>query len=68
MNFREATSLLSIGLEEIASAIGKTYATVLAYRTGDRNAPPDVRVRLAAFMREHATRVLRAADELDPPT
>jgi hypothetical protein len=65
MNFKEATDLLAVPLERVASVVGKTYGTVLAYRTGDRVAPGEVRLRLAAFMREHAATLLKAADELD---
>jgi hypothetical protein len=67
MNFKEATDLLAVPLERIAGAIGKTYGTVLAYRTGDRVPPAEVRLRLAAFMREHSASLLKAAEELDPP-
>jgi hypothetical protein len=66
MDFKKATDLLSVSLNQVASAVGKTYATVLAYRTGDRTPPPEVYAQLAAFMREHAAAVSRAADELDP--
>jgi hypothetical protein len=65
MTFKEATDLLSVPLDQISVAIGKTYATVLAYRTGDRSPPPEVRIRLAALMREHSSRLLAAAKELD---
>lgn len=68
MTFKQATDLLAVPLEQIADAVGKTYATVLAYRTGDRMPPPEVRARLAAFMRNHSASLLQAADELDPPT
>jgi transcriptional regulator with XRE-family HTH domain len=65
MNFKEATNLLSVSLEQIAEITGKSYATILAYRTGDRTPPPEVRSRLAAFMQEHASRLLLAARELE---
>lgn len=65
MEFKEATDLLSVPLERIATELGKSYATVLAYRTGDRVPPAEVRHRLAAFMREHAATLLVAADETD---
>jgi hypothetical protein len=65
MDFKEATDLLSVSLERIASALGKSYGTVLAYRTGDRVPPPEVRERLAAFMREHSAALSQAADEID---
>jgi hypothetical protein len=67
MNFKQATDLLAVSLEQIAGVVGKTYATVLAYRTGDRVPPPEVREKLAVFMREHSVLLSRAADELDPP-
>lgn len=66
MDFKKATDLLSVSLNQIATVVGKTYATVLAYRTGDRAPPPEVNAQLAAFMREHADTLARAADELDP--
>lgn len=68
MTFKEATDLLSMPLEEIANAIGKTYATVLAYRTGGRVPPPEVRVKLALVMRERASALLEHADRLDRPS
>jgi hypothetical protein len=67
MEFKEATDLLSVPLDRIAAAVGKTYGTVLAYRTGDRVPPPEVRIRLAAFMREHRAALREAADLLDAP-
>lgn len=65
MNFKEATDLLSVSLERIATELGKSYATVLAYRTGDRVPPVEVRERLAAFMREHAAELAKAAGDLN---
>ena len=65
MNFKEATDLLAVPLERVAGVVGKTYGTVLAYRTGDRAAPSEVRSRLAEFMRAHAAALIDAADELD---
>jgi hypothetical protein len=65
MEFKEATDLLSVPLDRIAAAVGKTYGTVLAYRTGDRVPPVEVRRRLAAYMRAHAANLVTAADDLD---
>jgi len=67
MTFKEATDLLSMPLEAVASTVGKTYATVLAYRTGGRIPPPEVRVKLAHLMRARAAALLEQANELDPP-
>lgn len=64
MDFKEATDLLSVPLERIAEVLGKSYATVLAYRTGGRVPPAEVRQRLAAFMREHAEELRKAAEDL----
>lgn len=68
MTFKEATDLLSMPLEEIANAIGKTYATVLAYRTGGRVPPREVMSKLTQLMRERAKELTQRADELDPPS
>ncbi len=65
MNFKEATDLLAVPLERVAAELGKSYGTVLAYRTGDRVPPAEVRQRLAAFMREHSAVLLNAANELN---
>lgn len=65
MNFKEATDLVSVPLPRVAEALGKSYGTILAYRTGDRVAPVEVRQRLAAFMREHAANLTKAADEIE---
>jgi hypothetical protein len=67
MNFKEATDLLSMPMDEIAKAIGKTYATVLAYRTGGRVPPREVTTKLAQLMRDRAKNLQERADELDPP-
>ena len=67
MDFKEASDLLSVPLERIAEVLGKSYATVLAYRTGGRVPPAEVQRRLADFMREHSVLLLKAADNLDPP-
>lgn len=64
MDFKEATDLISVPLPRVAEALGKSYGTILAYRTGDRVAPPEVRQRLAAFMRDHAAALVNAADEI----
>ena len=65
MDFKEATDLLSVPLERIAAELGKSYGTVLAYRTGDRVPPAEVWERLAAFMREHSADLAKAASDLD---
>lgn len=65
MTFKEATDLLSVPLERVAQQVGKTYATVLAYRTGDRVPPREVRTKLSALMRTQSAVLAEAADQLD---
>lgn len=65
MDFKEATDLLALRLERVADGLGRTYGTVMAYRTGARIPPPEVRRKLAAFMREHSAALAAAADEVD---
>ena len=65
MDFKGATDLISVPLPRVAEAVGKSYGTILAYRTGDRTAPPEVLERLAAFMREHGEALMKAADAVD---
>jgi hypothetical protein len=65
MDFKQATDLLAVSLERIAAAVGKSYATVLAYRTGDRVPPDDVKERLASLMRAQAESLVKAAEELE---
>lgn len=55
--FRVVTDKLSVSLDEVAKAVGKTYATVAAYRTGKREPPPEVWRRLARFIRHHGARL-----------
>jgi hypothetical protein len=68
VDFKEATDLLSVPLDRIADAVGKTYPTVLAYRTGSRVPPLEVRRKLAAFMRAHSADLAKAADEMERVT
>jgi len=65
MTFKEATDRISVPLETIAEATGRSYGTVLAYRNGSREAPPEVFHKLAAFIREHMSNLAELADELE---
>ena len=64
MDFKTATDLLALPLEEVAEKLGKKYSTIMAYRNGTRRVPPEVWEELAAHMREHGGRLADAADEL----
>lgn len=65
MTFKDATDLLAVPLADVAAAIGRSYATTLAYRSGAREVPSEVRRRLGLLMRRHAERLAAAAGELD---
>jgi hypothetical protein len=65
MTFREITDALAVPLETVAEVIGRSYATVLSYRTGDREPPPEVFAALATFIRSHAKHLGKLADELE---
>ena len=51
--FRSLTDQVSVPLEAVADAVGRSYQTVLAYRTGVREPPPEVYGKLADFIAEH---------------
>lgn len=55
--FKRVTDALAVPLEEIATAVGKTYGTVAAYRIGKREPPPEVWERLADFIDQHRGRL-----------
>lgn len=65
MTFKQATDLLSVSLEDVARAVDRKYRTVVAYRQGEREVPPEVWRKLAAFMREQSSELAEAAKELE---
>lgn len=65
MTFKEVTDRMAMPLERIAEEIGRSYATVLAYRTGSREPPPEVMRELARLARERGGDLVRLAEELE---
>lgn len=65
MSERDATDLLGMPLGEVGDATGRTYCTIMAYRPGDRNAPPDVLAIVANLIWKQSTDLAGAADEID---
>lgn len=65
MTFKDAVDLVAVPIQAVAQAVGRGYSTVLAYKNGDREAPGDAWLRLAAYMRSHARELEDAADEID---
>ena len=62
--FRDITDRLSVPLERVAEVTGRFYATILAYRHGSRDAPPEVYVHLAKLAREQGGELVKLAEEL----
>jgi hypothetical protein len=63
MTFKEATDLLCIPLERVAEITGRSYQTVLSYRNGVRQAPPDVMEKLSDLMADHGQTLLDRAPD-----
>lgn len=61
----QALRLLHLPFAEIAAAIGVGYDTVKGWSSGRADPTPENRAALAAFMRGHAGRLERAAEELE---
>lgn len=55
--FRDVTDAITVPLERVAEVVGRSYATVLAYRNGVRAAPPEVFELLADFIDQHHERM-----------
>ena len=65
MDFKQATDLLSVPLEEVAQVVGRKYRSIVAYRQGEREVPPDVWKKLAEYMRQHSAELAKVAEELE---
>lgn len=64
MTFREATDVIGLPLEVIATEIGRSYPTTLAYRQEQRRVPSEVWAVLARLARERASELRSAAREI----
>ena len=61
---RAALGTLRPTLAEVADAIGASSPAIRSYFGGERNTPPEVRQRLAAYLRSQARRLDTLADAL----
>ena len=52
-------------LRDVASWVWTPYATVRAWRAGDRNPSPDASRKLVRALRRHCKRLQRFADRLE---
>ena len=57
--------LLFVPLQEIANSLGVGYDTVKGWSSGRADPSPENGKALAKFMRQHAKKLLAAADELE---
>jgi hypothetical protein len=62
---RIALELPCLTLDDIADAIGESPDSLKGYREGSLELSPMLKHRLAEFLREHASTILRLAGELD---
>ncbi len=57
--------LVCVPIVELASAIRVPYDTVRGWSSGRADPSPENRTALADFMRQHAKKLVAAADELE---
>lgn len=61
----EALRLVCLTLKDIADALGVPHTTVRNWSAGRVAVPDESRPQLVAFIRQHAERLLTAADDLE---
>ena len=64
-NDRVILKQVCLPLKELAEELGTGYSNVRNWSSGAKEIPEKHRKPLAAFMRKHAKRVARLADELE---
>ena len=57
--------LLFVPFQEIANSLGVGYDTVKGWSSGRADPSPENRQALAKFMRQHAKKLVAAAEELE---
>jgi hypothetical protein len=62
---RIAIDLPRLTLADLSEALGKSQGSLEKYRCDDAEMPPIIKHRLAEFLREHASALIRLATELD---
>lgn len=56
--------LVCLPLKELAEELGTSYSNVRNWSSGQKEIPAKYRKPLAAFMRKHAKRIERAAEDM----
>ena len=62
---RDLLKLVCFPQKELADAIGATYSTFRNWSSGKDEIPSEYHEALAAFMRQHAKKLVAAAEELE---
>jgi hypothetical protein len=62
---RIALDLPRLTLTDLSEALGESRGSLEKYRCDDTEMPPIIKHRLAEFLREHASALIRLASELD---
>lgn len=62
---RRIFGLLRPSLKDVAIAVGVGYDTMKSWSSGRTDPSPENRAALAAFMRKHAAKLERLAEELE---
>ena len=64
---RAILKLVCFPQKELADAIGVSYSTLRDWSSGRIEIPGEVHVVLAAFIREHAEKLIVSAERLEKP-
>ena len=56
--------LVCFPLKKLAAELGTSYSNVRNWSSGEKEIPQKYRKPIAAFMRKHAKRIKKAADEI----
>ena len=62
---RDCLRLINFSLNQLADVLGVSYDTAKGWSAGRTDPSPENREALATFMREHAKKLVAAAEELE---
>ena len=62
---RDCLRLINFSLSRLADAVGVSHDTAKGWSAGRTDPSPENRKALARFMRQHAKKLVAAADELE---
>ena len=62
---RDCLRLINYSLAQLSDVLGVSYDTAKGWSAGRTDPSPENQAALAKFMRQHAKKLVAAADELD---